>query len=122
MKRIGYVVLMLMAVSALGGCGKGTSTDASGTEQTSSATPAASTVAAQASAASRYDGKIVRRAPVDGSKEDGWFYVKDGKRSWIEDSAWLATKGLKPQDVIQVPADVLSSIPEDPEPLGAPKR
>lgn len=65
-----------------------------------------------------YDGQVLRRAPLDGSRQDGWFYVKDGKRRWIADGEWLKTIGLQPRDIRAVPADTLKAIPEDPTPLG----
>ena len=68
-----------------------------------------------------YDGQIVRRAPLDGSRQDGWFYVKNGKRRWIADGAWLKEAGLEAKDVQAIPAETLSAIPEDPEPLGVDK-
>ncbi|MGY3266008.1 hypothetical protein [Lysobacter sp. HA35] len=71
------------------------------------------------SVASRYEGKVVRRAPIDGTKQDGWFFVKDGKRRWIVQAGWLDTQGLKPADVIVISSEELAAIPEDPEPLGA---
>lgn len=68
-----------------------------------------------------YDGQIVRRAPLDGSRQDGWFYGKNGKRRWIADGAWLKEAGLEAKDVQAIPAETLSAIPEDPEPLGVDK-
>lgn len=64
---------------------------------------------------SMYEGKIVRRPPSTGGKEDGWFLVKDGKRRWISDGAWLEKNGYKASDVIEIPADDLQAIPEDGE-------
>lgn len=72
-----------------------------------------------ANAAGRYDGKVVRRAPLDGSRQDGWFYVKNGKRRWIADGEWLKSIGLEAKDVQAISAEELSAIPEDPEALKA---
>lgn len=65
--------------------------------------------------ASAYEGKIVRRPPSTGGKEDGWFFVKDGKRRWISDAAWLEKNGYQVTDVMEIPAEELQAIPEDME-------
>ncbi|TAA44348.1 hypothetical protein EAT51_02885 [Pseudoxanthomonas winnipegensis] len=67
--------------------------------------------------ADRYDGKVVTRAPLDGSRQDGWFYVKNGKRRWIADGEWLTSIGLEPKDIQRISAEDLSAIPEDPQAL-----
>jgi hypothetical protein len=119
MKKTIYMKLMLVGVVALAACGKRPDTTAAPAEPIP--TPAAETApvaeARSTAAVSPYEGKIVRRAPTDGGKQDGWFYVKNGKRRWIVDAGWLETQGLKPEDVIEIPADALSAIPEEAEPL-----
>ncbi|MBB5734591.1 hypothetical protein FHT09_000290 [Xanthomonas arboricola] len=121
MKRIHVLAFSLVVMGALAGCGKRPGADAASADQPA-ATPAEAQAPAASTPVSPYEGKVVRRAPVDGSKEDGWFYVKDGKRHWIVDASWLATQGLKPEEVIEISADALQAIPEDPEALGAPKQ
>lgn len=121
MKRIHMLAFSLLAMSALVGCGKRPGADAASANQPA-ATPSEAKTPAASAPASPYEGKVVRRAPIDGSKEDGWFYVKDGKRRWIVDASWLATQGLKPEDVTEISADALQAIPEDPEALGATKQ
>jgi uncharacterized lipoprotein NlpE involved in copper resistance len=86
---------------------------------TDSSVPAvASAPQAETTTASRlYEGKIVRRPPSSGDKQDGWFLVKDGKRRWISDASWLEKNGYRVADVIEISAEELQSIPEDIEPI-----
>lgn len=75
-------------------------------------------VAATPDAATRFDGKLVRQPPGAGGKEDGWYLVKDGKRRWISDGAWLGQNGFTPESVIEISSEDFNSILEDPVPLG----
>lgn len=68
-------------------------------------------------AAKKYDGKIVRQAPANRGKDDGWFLVKNGRRAWIIDGAWLGRNGYDPGSVLTIPAEEFSAIPEDPQPV-----
>ena len=79
------------------------------------ATPPAETPVVAPVTVSPYEGKIVRQPPSTGGKEDGWFFVKDGKRRWISDAAWLEKNGFQATDVIEISAEELQSIPEDME-------
>lgn len=67
--------------------------------------------------AQKYEGKIVRQAPDNRGKEDGWYLVKDGKRKWITDGAWLGKNGFKAEDVLEISASDFAAIPEDPMPV-----
>lgn len=67
--------------------------------------------------AQKYDGKIVRQPASNRGKEDGWYLVKNGKRSWITDGAWLAKNGYKASEVIEINSTDFNAIPEDPQTL-----
>ena len=67
--------------------------------------------------AQTYEGKIVRQAPDNRGKEDGWYLVKDGKRKWITDGAWLGKNGFKAEEVLEISASDFAAIPEDPMPV-----
>lgn len=67
--------------------------------------------------AQNYEGKIVRQVPDNRGKEDGWYLVKDGKRRWITDGAWLGKNGFKTEEVIEISASDFAAIPEDPMPV-----
>lgn len=118
--KISTAAIVLLAFSATG-C---TQKDAEpvpapsvSTEPAPAAEPAAE-VAAPRDAATRFDGKLVRQPPGAGGKEDGWYFVKDGKRRWISDPAWVAQNGYTPESVIEISSEDFKSIPEDPMPLG----
>ncbi len=81
------------------------------------AAPAAAEAAPLSEAAKTYEGKIVHQPPGAGGKEDGWYLVKDGKRRWISDGAWLGKNGYQAADVIEISAEDFKSIVEDPAPL-----
>ena len=66
--------------------------------------------------AKKYDGKIVKQPSDNRGKQDGWFLVKNGKRSWIIDGSWLAKNGYQSIDVIEISSQQFNSIPEDPQP------
>lgn len=76
----------------------------------------ASVAPATPTAAQNYEGKIIKRPAAEGGKEDGWYFVKNGERRWIRDSAWLGQNGFKPEDVVQVTAEEFGAIPENPLP------
>lgn len=78
----------------------------------------ATSTAAVSQIAQKYEGKIVHQSPANRGKEDGWYLVKDGKRRWISDGAWLAKNGYQPSEIIQIDSAEFNSIPEDPMPLG----
>lgn len=67
--------------------------------------------------AQKYEGKIVRQAPDNRGKEDGWYLVKDGKRKWITDGAWLEKNGFKAEEVMEISSADFNAIEEDPMPL-----
>ena len=123
MKKMTYIGIMLATVT-IAGCGKRPGAD-NATAPPAAATATAATPASSASSAqtqpsapaSLYEGKIVRRPPTDGSKEDGWFLVENGKRRWIMNSSWLTANGRSPADVIVISAAELAKIPEDPRAL-----
>jgi hypothetical protein len=100
------IIYMLIAVGSLlmSGCG-----DRTGQPQVSSSE--------MSEAAKKYNGKIVKQPSAGRGKEDGWFLVKNGKRSWIVDGAWLDKNGFKPTDVIEISSQQFNSIPEDPQPI-----
>jgi hypothetical protein len=63
-------------------------------------------------AASKWEGLLVKR-PAGPTVEDGKVYlVRGGKRCWVLSAEWLKLHGYKfPDDVKEIPADELSSIP-----------
>ena len=73
--------------------------------------------AAVSQVAQKYEGKIVYQPSANRGKDDGWYLVKDGKRRWITDSAWLAKNGYKASEVIEISSIDFDSIPEDSQPL-----
>ncbi len=116
-----WAVVSMIALS-LAACGKSPADRAAAEGQPAPAAdaPAAAPTPAAAAAnpmAEKYEGKIVRRPASDGGKEDGWFFVEQGKRRWISNGAWLAKHGRSPAEVIEIPAAELAQIPEDPNPL-----
>ena len=62
-----------------------------------------------------YDGKVVRQKPAGRGREDGWFYVSGGVRSWIPDGNWLKQKKLLPEDVIEITSSEFAAIPDSGE-------
>jgi hypothetical protein len=64
-----------------------------------------------------YDGKVVRQTPAGRGREDGWFYVSGGVRSWIPDSNWLKQKNLSLADVIEIRSEEFAAIPDSGEPV-----
>ncbi len=60
--------------------------------------------------AQRYDGKVVRQKSADRGREDGWFYVTAGKRSWIPDGNWLKKKKLSQSDIIEISSKEFGAI------------
>lgn len=69
----------------------------------------------QLAATQGYDGKVVRQKPAGRGREDGWFYVLDGTRSWIPDGTWLKQKNLSPADVIEISSSEFEAIPDSGE-------
>lgn len=69
------------------------------------------------SIAQKYDGKIVHQPGANRGKEDGWYLVKNGKRNWISDGAWLEKNGYQASTVIEISSEDFNAIPEDPQPL-----
>ena len=65
----------------------------------------------------KYEGKIVHQPAANRGKDDGWYLVKDGIRSWIIDGSWLARNGFEPSAVIEISSADFNAIPEDPQPL-----
>ena len=65
----------------------------------------------------KYDGKIVHQPSRNRGKDDGWYLVKNGKRSWIVDGAWLAKNGFKENEVIEISSEEFKAIPEDTTPI-----
>ena len=63
--------------------------------------------------ARRYNGKIVKQPAANRGKDDGWYLVKNGKRSWIPDVAWLAKNGYQESAVIEINSTDFYAIPED---------
>lgn len=118
--RISTVASVLLAFAATGCTQKDAETvpaPSASTEAAPAAEPVAE-VAAPQDAATRFDGKLVRQPPGAGGKEDGWYLVKDGKRRWISNAAWLGQNGYTPESVIEISSEDFQSIPEDPMPLG----
>ena len=73
--------------------------------------PAPKAEASPVSPSLQYEGRLVRRP--GSSAEDGKVYVvQQGKKHWLIDGGWCATHGCRfPEDVVQIPADALESIP-----------
>jgi len=118
--RISTAASVLLAFAATG-CTQKDAEPVPAPSVSSEAAPAAepaADVAAQPDAATRFDGKLVRQTPGAGGKADGWYLVKDGKRRWISDGAWLGQNGFTPESVIEISSEDFNSIPEDPMPLG----
>jgi hypothetical protein len=73
--------------------------------------PAATPPAAQSTAQSQWENKLVRRpgsAPEDGKI----YWVKDGRKHWIVNASWITAHGYKwPDDVNEIPAAELDAIP-----------
>lgn len=67
--------------------------------------------------AQKYEGKIVHQPAANRGKDDGWYLVKNGKRAWIIDGAWLAKNGFQPNEVIEISSADFNAIPEEPQPL-----
>lgn len=62
----------------------------------------------------KYDGKIVQQPAANRGRDDGWYLVKDGKRSWIPNSVWLAKNGYQENEVIEISSVDFNAIPEEP--------
>jgi hypothetical protein len=65
----------------------------------------------------KFDGKIIRQPASGRGKDDGWYLVKNGRRSWITDGAWLAKNGFQPNEVIEISSEDFYAIQEEPQPL-----
>jgi hypothetical protein len=94
-----FIALASIAIVG-GGCGKSeTTTDTSKQGVTTSAP------------ASKWEGKLVRRAGT--TDEDGKVYVvQGGKKRWVVSSAWLREHAYRfPEDVSIISAEELASIP-----------
>ncbi|MBC7489048.1 MAG: hypothetical protein H7240_02575 [Glaciimonas sp.] len=78
---------------------------------------AAKTGAVISAIAQKYEGKIVHQPAANRGKDDGWYLVKNGKRSWITDGSWLAKNGFQPDAVAEISSADFNAIPEDPQPL-----
>lgn len=118
MKKISVLFAMPVVLLAMAGCGQSPAERAAKSNEQAVSTAAAESVPATSGLAAEYEGKIVRRPPAGGGKEDGWFLVENGKRRWITDGGWLTAHGRSPADVVEIPAVELAKIPEDPSPLG----
>lgn len=94
----------LALIFLLGGCGENTQE-----------TPKTGTMIS--TSAQKYEGKIVRQPAANRGKDDGWYLVKNGKRNWIADAAWLEKNGYQASAVIEISSEEFNAIPEDPEPL-----
>ena len=99
-KKIVLFILVLIGTLGITGCG-----DKANQAQTS--------LGERSEASKKYEGKIVKQPSGGRGKEDGWYFVKNGKRSWIVDGGWLDTNGFKPADVIEISSVEFNSIPED---------
>ena len=103
-KFIKLVPLILASVLLLSACGENTQ-------------DAAKTGAVISATAQKYEGKIVHQPTANRGKDDGWYLVKNGKRRWITDGAWLAKNGFQANAVIEISSADFNAIPEDPQPL-----
>ncbi len=75
----------------------------------------------KSTAASKYEGKLIRIENGTGLEGAKVHFVKDGRRQWVASSEWITNHGFQlPQDVTPVSREVLESIPEGP-PISAPK-
>jgi hypothetical protein len=63
-------------------------------------------------AASKWEGSLIKR-PAGPTAEDAKVYlVRGGKRCWVLSGDWIRSHGYKwPDDVKEIPADELASIP-----------
>jgi len=66
--------------------------------------------------AHKYDEKVVHKTAGRG-REDGWFYVTGGVRSWIPDGSWLKQKNLSTADVIEITSEDFDAIPDSGVPV-----
>ena len=73
--------------------------------------------AAVSQVAQKYEGKIVHQPPANRGVNDGLYLVKDGKRRWISNSAWLEKNGYQVSAIIKISSADFNAIPEDPAPL-----
>lgn len=101
---ISVAALTLASVFMLSACGE-------------KAQDAAKPAAAVSAVAQKYEGKIVRQAPANRGKDDGWYLVKNGQRKWISDGAWLAKNGFDASAVIEISGAEFAAMPEDPAPV-----
>lgn len=75
--------------------------------------PPPSAIVASPEVAHKYEGMLIRQAPANRGKEDGWFYVKEGRRQWVLSSEWLERNGFSAKDVVEVSSEIFYSIPEN---------
>ena len=101
-KFIKLAPLTLASIFLLSACGENTQ-------------DAAKTGAVISAIAQKYDGKIVHQPAANRGKDDGWYLVKNGKRNWIADGAWLEKNGYQASAVIEISSAEFNGIPEDPQ-------
>jgi hypothetical protein len=53
-----------------------------------------------------YEGQLVRKAD-----DTRVYVVRDGRKHWVWDGAWLALRGYKPEDIHIIPAADLAAMP-----------
>src|SRR4051794_8951470 len=99
--RISAVSILLMLALGTAGCSRPETATKSETKRASTS-----------DAASKWEGALVKR-PAGPSVEDGKVYlVRGGKRCWVLSVEWLKLHGYKfPDDVKEIPAEELASIP-----------
>ena len=101
------LVLLLAITIFVGACG----------EKPKETSTSSGSVASTPAVAKKYEGKIVRQPPANRGKDDGWYLVRNGKRQWIVDAAWLGRNGYSVESVIEIPSADFNAISEDPTPL-----
>ena len=74
--------------------------------------------AAKLGIAQKYENKIVHQTPANRPGiEDGAYLVKNGKRFWIANSAWMAKNGYAADAEIEISSSDFYAIPLDPKVL-----
>ena len=96
-------IYLLASMLLLTACGEKT--------KVSSLTEAEKLVIAQ-----KYENKIVHQTPANRPGiEDGAYLVKNGKRFWIANGAWIAKNGYAADAEIEISSSDFYAIPLDPK-------
>ena len=98
-----FIIVAALLVSTIGGLG--CSPDVAGSKaETSPQQPGPA-------AASKWEGKLVRR-PGTTAEDEKVYFVQNGKRRWVVSGEWIKKQGYKwPDEVKEITASELESIP-----------